>query len=82
MRVCGRVCVRVHACVHVVCCVRSVRLATALLMSWCAIPASTDILLAFVGFRQVVIIRQVSFSATCSLFAWVERSHAGVTGQE
>ena len=42
----------------VVCRVRSVRLATALLMSDGAIPASTGRLLIFVGFRQTVIIRQ------------------------
>ena len=38
------------------------RLATALLMSDGAIPASTDRLLVFVGFRHPVIILQVSFS--------------------
>ena len=59
----------------VVCSVRSVRLATALLVSDGAIPASTGRLLVFVGFRQPVIIRQVSFSVASSFFAWVERSH-------
>ena len=61
----------------VICRVRSVRLATALLMSDGAIPASMGRLLVFVGFRQPVIIRQVSFSVTSSFFAWVERSHTG-----
>ena len=61
----------------VVCRVRSVRLATALLMSDGAIPASTGRLLVFIGFRQSVIIRQVSFSVAFSFFAWVERSHTG-----
>ena len=61
----------------VVCRVRSVRLATALLVSDGAIPASTGRLLVFVGFRQPVIIRQVSFSVASSFFAWVERSHTG-----
>ena len=60
-----------------VCRVRSVRLATALLMSDGAIPASTGRLLVFVGFRQPVIIRQVSFSVASSFVAWVERSHTG-----
>ena len=45
----------------VVCRVHSIRLATALLMSDGVIPASTGRLLVFVGFRQPVIIRQVSF---------------------
>ena len=57
--------------------VRSVRLATALLMSDGALPASTGRMLEFVGFRQTVIIRQVSFSVTSSFFAWVECSHTG-----
>ena len=48
----------------VVCRVRSVQLATALLMSDWAIPASTGRLLVFVGIRQLVIIRQVSFSVS------------------
>ena len=61
----------------VVCRVRSVQLATALLKSDGAIPASMGRLLVFVGFRQPVIIRQVSFSVAFSLFAWVERSHTG-----
>ena len=61
----------------VVCRVRSVRLATALLMSDGAIPASTGRLLVCVGFRQPVIIRQVSFSVASSSFAWVEHSHTG-----
>ena len=61
----------------VVCRVRSVRLATALPMSGGAIPASTGRLLVFVGFRQPVIIRQVSFSVTSSFFAWMESSHTG-----
>ena len=61
----------------VVCRVRSIRLVTALLMSDGAIPASTDRLLVFVGFRQPVIIRQVSFSVASSFFAWVERSYTG-----
>ena len=60
----------------VVCRVRSVRLATALLMSDGAIPASMGGLLVLVGFRQPVIIRQVSFSVAISFFAWVERSHS------
>ena len=51
--------------------VRSVRLATALLMSGGLIPASTGRLLVFVGFRQV------SFSVAFSLFAWVEPSLTG-----
>ena len=46
----------------VACRVRSVRLATALLMSGGAIPASTGRLLVFVGFKHPVIILQVSFS--------------------
>ena len=61
----------------IVCRIRSVRLATALLMSDGAIPASTSRLLVFVGFRQPVIILQVSFSVASSFFAWVERSHTG-----
>ena len=63
----------------VVCRVHSVRLATALLMSDEAIPASrpTGRLLVFVGFRHPVIIRQVSFSVAFSFFAWVERSYTG-----
>ena len=58
----------------VACRVHSVRLATALLMSD---GASTGRLLVFVGFRQPVIILQVSFSVTSSFFALVERSHTG-----
>ena len=50
----------------VACRVRSVRLATALLMSDGAIPASTGRLLMLVGFRQPVIIQQVSFSVATS----------------
>ena len=61
----------------VVCRVRSVRLATALLMSGGAIPASMGRLLVLVGFKQPVIIRQVSFNVAFSFFAWVERSHTG-----
>ena len=61
----------------VVCRVRSVRLATALLVSGGAIPASAGIMLVFVGFRQPVIIQRVSFSVASSFFAWVERSHTG-----
>ena len=61
----------------VVCRVRSVRLATALLMPGGAIPASMGRLLVLVGSRQPVIIRQVSFSVALSFFAWVERSHTG-----
>ena len=61
----------------VACRVRSVRLATALLMSDGAIPASTGRLLVFVGFRHPVIIQQVSCSVASSFFAWVERSHTG-----
>ena len=62
----------------VACRVRSVRLATALLMSDGTIPASTGRLLVFVdNFRQPVIILNVSFSVATSLFAWVERSHTG-----
>ena len=56
----------------VVCRVRSVRLATALLMSDGAIPASTGRLLVFVGFRQPVIIfdRFHSVSHPVSLHGW------------
>ena len=54
----------------VACRVRSVRHATALLMSDGAIPASTSRLLVFVGFRQPVTILQVSFSVASSFFAW------------
>ena len=61
----------------VVCRVRSVRLATALLMPVGAIPASTGRLLVFVGFRHPVIILPVSFSAASSFFAWVEHSYTG-----
>ena len=61
----------------VACRVRSVRLATALLMYDGAISASTGRLLVFVGFRLPVIILQVSFSVASSVFAWVERSHTG-----
>ena len=61
----------------IVCRVCSVRLATALLISDGAIPASTGRLLVFVGFRHPVIILQVSFSVASSFFAWVERSHTG-----
>ncbi len=70
-------CTRVGAFWSVVCRARSVRLSTALLISGGAIPASTDRRLVFVGFRQPVIIRQVSFSVASSFFAWVERSHTG-----
>ena len=59
----------------VVCRVRSVRLDTTLLMSDGAIPVSAGSLLVLFGFRQPVIIRQVSFSVASSFFAWVERSH-------
>ena len=61
----------------VVCRVRSVRLATAVLMYDGAIPASTGRLLVCVGFRQPVIIRQVSFSVVSTFCAWMERSHTG-----
>ena len=61
----------------VVCRGRSVRLATALLMSDGAIPASRGRLLVFVGFRHPVIILHVSSSVASSFFAWVERSHTG-----
>ena len=61
----------------VVCRVRSVRLATALLISDGAISASMGRLLVLGGFRQPVIILQVSFSVVSSFFAWVERSHTG-----
>ena len=61
----------------VACRVRSVRLATALLMSDGAIPAITGRLLVFFGFRHTVIILQVSFSVASSFFAWVERCHTG-----
>ena len=61
----------------VACRVRSVRLATALLMSDGAMPTSVGRLLVFVGFKQPVIIRQVSFSVASSFFASVERSHTG-----
>ena len=65
------------ACLRsVVCRVRSVRLATALLMSGGVIPASTRRLLVCVGFRQSMIIRQVSsISIASSFLACVERSH-------
>ena len=53
----------------VACRVRSVRLATALLMYDGAIPASTGRLFVFVGFRQPVIILQIAFSVASSLFA-------------
>ena len=46
-------------------------------MSGGAIPASTGRLLVLVGFRQHVIIRQVSLSIAFSFFAWVERSLTG-----
>ena len=59
----------------VACRVRSVQLVTALLMPDGPIPAGTGRLLVFVGLRQPVIIRQVSFSVASSFFAWVERSH-------
>ena len=61
----------------VVCRVRSVQLATTLLMSEGTIPASMGRLLVFVGFRQPVIIRQVSFSVMFIFIAWVEHSHTG-----
>ena len=61
----------------VACRVRSVRLATALLMSDGPIPAGTGRLFVFVGFRQPVLIRQVSFSVASSFFAWMKRSHTG-----
>ena len=61
----------------VACRVRSVRLATAFLMSDGAIPASAGRLLVLVGFRHPVIILQVSFSVASSFFAWMERSHTG-----
>ena len=61
----------------VACRVRSVRLATALLMSDGSIPASTGRLLVFVGFRHPVVILQVSFSVASNFFVWVERSHTG-----
>ena len=47
-------------------------------LSWClmvVIPASMGRQLVLVGFRQPVIIRQVSLSVAFSVFAWVERSH-------
>ena len=47
-------------------------------MSGGSVPSSTGGLLEFVGFRQPVIIRQVSFSLASSFFAWVERSHTGL----
>ena len=59
------------------CRVHTVRLTTALLMYDGSIPASTGKLLVCVGFRQPVIILQVSFSVASSFFAWVERSHTG-----
>ena len=61
----------------VACRVRSVRLATALLMSNGAIPASTGRLLVCVGFRHPVIILQVSFSVASSFFAWVAELMGG-----
>ena len=57
----------------VVCRVRSVRLATVLLVIGGAIPASMGRLLVFVGFRQSVIIRQdwfLSVSRSVSLHGW------------
>ena len=54
-----------------------ITLATALLMSDGAIPASTGRLLVFVGFRQPVIILQVSFRIAFIFLAWVQRSHTG-----
>ena len=59
----------------VICHVRSVRLATALLTSVGAIPASTGSQLVFVGVRQPVIIRQVSFSMAFSFFAPGKHAH-------
>ena len=53
---------------YVACSVRSVRLATARLMSDGAIPASTGRLLVVVGFRHHVIIRHVSFSVASRFF--------------
>ena len=41
------------------------------------VHSCTGRLLVFVGFRQPVIILQVSFSVASSFFAWVERSHTG-----
>ena len=61
----------------VACRVRSVRLATARMMSDGSIPVSTGSLLVFVDFRHPVIILQVSFSVASSLFAWLELSHTG-----
>ena len=61
----------------VACRVRSVRFATALLMSDGAIPASTGRLLVFIGFRHPVTILRVSFSVASSFFAWVQCSHTG-----
>ena len=61
----------------VVCRVRSVRLATAILISDEANPASTGRLVVFVGFRQPVIIRQVSFSVAFCFVAWLELSDTG-----
>ena len=61
----------------IVCRVRSARLATALLVSDVAIPASTGRLLVSVGITQPVIIRQVSLSVASSVCVWVERFHTG-----
>ena len=63
----------------VVCRVRSVRLATALLVSDGGNSGEYGRLLVlnFVGFIHPVIIRQVSFSVASSFFAWFERSHTG-----
>ena len=62
----------------VACRVRSVRLATALLMSGGTIPASTGRMLVFVGFKHPVIILQVSFSvASISLHGWSVPMHTG-----
>ena len=49
-------------------------------MSDGAIPASTGRLLVFVGFRQPVIILQVSFSVASSVFAWSGRPGCGWSG--
>ena len=63
----------------VACRVRSVRRATALLMSDGAIQVSTGILLVFVCFRHPVIILQVPFSVASSFFAWVEENKGKLT---
>ena len=71
---------QLSGCISSVACrVRSVQLATALLMSNRTIPASTGRLLAFAGLIHPVIILKVSCNVVSSFFVWVECSP---TGQE